>query len=515
MADDTQLLRQYVETRSEAAFSAVVQRHVDLVYAAALRRTAGQRQFAEEVTQEVFCEVARKASSLANHPMLIAWLYSHTRFLALKCVRGEVRRKSREEQASALAAVDTPETSGDWHRLNPVIDQAMDALSAADRSAVLLRFFDGRTFAEIGGELGLTEDGARLRVNRALEKLRRVLARAGITSTAAGLAVVLSENVAMSAPAGLTTSVVSAATAAGATTAAGVTGTLAFMSLTKVAAVIAGAAAIGAVGTLIVQQQEIGRTRAALVAASDELARLQTQLGTETRAAADSETRLAEQRAKTIALAASGARANGVPAELIAGTTLYRNPDFQQALHERFRAEARLRYVGLYRSLGLSAPQIEAFENAVVARDTKLFEIDALARARGAESGDRESLRLRAEAEAEFRRGVAHLAPTEQLAAYDAAVDAREFTGKVASYLFQGESALTPVQFEALSHAVVANTRNGEVDWDRVMNDATPTLTPKQLAAIAAARNARESNRQFQQAYAQAIRAPQPTSAIP
>ena len=69
----------------------------------------------------------------------------------------------------------------DWERVRPVLDDAMRDLAAADREAVLLRFFEQRPFAEIGAALNVTDDAARMRVDRALEKLRALLARRAFT----------------------------------------------------------------------------------------------------------------------------------------------------------------------------------------------------------------------------------------------------------------------------------------------------------------------------------------------
>jgi hypothetical protein len=104
-------------------------------------------------------------------------------------------------------------TEVDWERLRPVLDEAMHELSAGDREAVLMRYFRGWRFAEIGQRLGLTEDAARMRVERALEKLRVALGRRRITSTTAALGVILANQPTVAVPAGLATTVASAALA--------------------------------------------------------------------------------------------------------------------------------------------------------------------------------------------------------------------------------------------------------------------------------------------------------------
>ncbi len=210
--DDATLLRRYVRDRSEAAFAELVRRHVDLVYAAAWRRTDGDTHRAADVTQIVFTTLAQRAAALANHTVLAGWLYTTTRNAALNLQRGEARRRARETGAHTMhELLSDPEPTADWEQLRPVLDAAMDELDARDREAVLVRFFQGRPFAEVAATLRVSEDAARKRVDRALDKLRAQLGRHGITSTAAALGAVLANQTAMAAPAGLIASIPSRA----------------------------------------------------------------------------------------------------------------------------------------------------------------------------------------------------------------------------------------------------------------------------------------------------------------
>lgn len=243
MADDRYLLKSFCENRSQEAFAVLVDRYLGLVYAAGLRRVGGQRQLAEDIAQQVFIELARRAESLAGHPMLIGWLYSYTRFAALRALRGEKRRELRERTAIELNAADAGLSAPQLAALQSIIDEAVDSLSSADRSAVLLRFFDGRSFAEIGAQLHLTEDGARLRVRSALGRLGRILHRQGITSTSAGLAAALAESLSASeVPVALPAAVVKASAVAslGAKNGLGVGRALFHMSTTKAVVVATG-----------------------------------------------------------------------------------------------------------------------------------------------------------------------------------------------------------------------------------------------------------------------------------
>jgi len=204
MNDDSALLKRYVETHDEGAFAELVQRYLNLVYFSALRQVAQDTQHAEDVTQAVFTELARKASSLAAHPALAGWLHTTTRFLASETMRAERRRQAREQEADIMDTLSNdPAASANWEHLRPIIDDSLDELSGDDREAVLLRFFANLPHAQIGQRLHLSENTARMRVDRALEKLRTSLAKRGVTSTAAALATVLANQALASAPAGL------------------------------------------------------------------------------------------------------------------------------------------------------------------------------------------------------------------------------------------------------------------------------------------------------------------------
>ena len=209
MTDDAELLRRYADEKSEEAFAEFVRRNLGLVYHAALRQCGGDAHRAEDVASAVFTDVARKAGSLARRLALAGWLHTSTCYAAAQAVRGEVRRQRREREAHAMNEIQA-KANGDsaaaaeWEQMRPVIDEALHALPERDREAVLARFFEGRAFAEIGARLALSEDAARMRVERALEKLRVALVKRGVTSTtAAVLGVALANQAGAAVPAGL------------------------------------------------------------------------------------------------------------------------------------------------------------------------------------------------------------------------------------------------------------------------------------------------------------------------
>jgi RNA polymerase sigma factor (sigma-70 family) len=230
MTNDAELLRRYADEGLEAAFAEVVRRNIDFVYAAALRQARGNTALARDVTQAVFTDLARKAAMLARHEALVGWLHTATRFAAAKALRSEARRKVREREAQAM--IETKNDSGaavDWARLDPVIDAVLGELKERERMAILLRFFEKKSLADVGENLLLSEAAARSCVDRALEKMRARLARRGVDSTAAALTLALANQVGAAAPTGFAALVTSGALASAVGGAAGAFGLATFI----------------------------------------------------------------------------------------------------------------------------------------------------------------------------------------------------------------------------------------------------------------------------------------------
>lgn len=246
MTEDITLLREYVEKRSESAFAELVQRRVGVVYAIALPQVGGDAHLAQDVAQKVFVELARHATRLLDRPTIGGWLYRTTHYTAVDLVRAERRRRDREQRSELMPdPAETSSAATPWDKLWPVINEALSALSDRDRDAVALRFFEGRPFAEIGRVLRLSEEAARKRVERALDRMAQALARRGITSTSGAVAVALAEKAACAAPAGLAPGVTGTALASAAASTGG--GILAALGSLKVAALFGTAAAVVAI----------------------------------------------------------------------------------------------------------------------------------------------------------------------------------------------------------------------------------------------------------------------------
>jgi len=261
MSNDAELLEHYAREGSEADFVELVGRHLNLVYGAALRQAAGSTALAEDITQAVFTELARKAATLKRHPALSGWLYTCVRHTASNYRRSERRRQQREQTVCMMSEHETPDRANLlWDELKPVLDDALHSLADKDRTAVVLRFLQERSFREVGEALGLAENAARMRVDRALEKLRGLLAQRGITSTASGLATALTVGTTFSAPSGMAASVASSAMATVGISTAGTSTTIAtIMTMTKVKVGLAAILVTAGVGVPMWQRSQVDR----------------------------------------------------------------------------------------------------------------------------------------------------------------------------------------------------------------------------------------------------------------
>jgi RNA polymerase sigma factor (sigma-70 family) len=254
MNHDAELLRRYAEEHSESAFAELIQRNVDVVYSAALRVLHGDIHRAQDVTQQVFVEMARQARRLVKHPALVGWLYTTTRQMALRVVRTDQRRKTRERQATMMNEPSNV-AEPDWDRMRPMIEEAMHELGEKDRVAVLMRFFQKKPLRDVGTVLGLNENAARMRVERALEKLRTHLARKGVVSTGALLASTLAGHAVMTAPPAFVSALAGASLTAAAATSSSIT-FLEIIAMSKVKFSVIGLLMVAGVSVPLVLRHE-------------------------------------------------------------------------------------------------------------------------------------------------------------------------------------------------------------------------------------------------------------------
>ena len=259
MTSDLDLLKQYARENSQEAFAELVRRHVNLVYSAALRQVRSP-QLAEEVAQSVFTDLARNAGKLKPDTVLTAWLYQVTRRTAIDVVRRESRRQLREQIAVEINAMNA--TASDWTHVEPFLDEAMEALDDTDRAAILLRYFENKSFREVGQILGTSDDAAQKRVSRAVERLREFFSKRNVTIGASGLVVVISANAVQAAPAGLAVTISTAAMLAGTTIATTATATVAkTIAMTTLQKTLITATIAAAVSTGIYEASQVSSLR--------------------------------------------------------------------------------------------------------------------------------------------------------------------------------------------------------------------------------------------------------------
>jgi RNA polymerase sigma factor (sigma-70 family) len=258
--DDMALLRNYAAHNSEAAFATLVSRWISFVYSAALRQVRDPH-LAEEVTQAVFIILAKKAGAIGDKTILSGWLFKTTRFAALAQTRAAARRRHHELEAQMHSEIRATPPDPLWDDISPLLDEALAQLSKTDRQALLLRFLENKSLAEVGTSLGTAEDTARMRINRALEKLRRFFMKRGVDSTPSLMAGLISTHAIHAAPAGLAATITAAAVKGSAVAGSILTlvkGTLNIMAWikTKTAIVIGVSTLLAGAAVLTLHEQE-------------------------------------------------------------------------------------------------------------------------------------------------------------------------------------------------------------------------------------------------------------------
>ena len=254
--DDGSLLRKFAETHDETCFRELLERRVGFVYAINLRRLRNPH-LAQEATQSVFIALARKAEQVSRGPSVMGWLHRSSCYESRNLMRAEINRRSRETEAQRQGTAAHDESSVQpEQQVDAVLDDALSELPDGDREAILARYFSNYSYAEIGAASGRSENAARMRVERALTKLRERLQRRGFESTAAVLSGLLPSYASAAVPSGLTTTISHAALS-------GLTATVipatffAFMNTTKIVAVTGVLAAVSVIGFEVHKTSEL------------------------------------------------------------------------------------------------------------------------------------------------------------------------------------------------------------------------------------------------------------------
>ncbi|MES2697967.1 MAG: sigma-70 family RNA polymerase sigma factor [Verrucomicrobiota bacterium] len=502
MKTDAELLREFAREGANAAYTELVQRHIGMVYGAALRHVGGDAHLAEDVTQTVFAALARKAEGVAQRGALAGWLYLSAHHAAAQVVRTERRRRTREEAHAMHERLINDETAAEWERVRPVLDEAMRELGEAEREAVLLRFFEQRPFAQIGAALNVSEDAARMRVERALEKLRALLGRRGIASAGAALGAALAGHASVTAPAALLGSVTGAGAVASASVAATAVGAGLFMKTTLMAV---SAAAVVAVGAALYQNDRAQRATAEAAAMAKQ------------RDAALAEARAAEQRSKeqmavaqrermAVASSEAAVTAQKAAAPPVVGTLELRAADGSQvgrSLNIEQTPEGRAAairdavaktHAAFFPKMGWSEQQQERFKTLWVERKEREHQLAQDARAKG-ETLDRDVVkRFFHQAEGEFNAKVqAEFGPAAVAGMEDFKAKGmfRAVVNDVTQRLFNSPNPLTSAQAERLIDVMADNARTpaGKFDFKAmdtaaVAVQAQTLLSPAQSAMV-------------------------------
>jgi RNA polymerase sigma factor (sigma-70 family) len=223
---------------SSVAFTQIVDRHVDMVYSAALRQVR-DAHLADDVTQAVFLLLWQKAGGLGAGTIVSAWLHRAAGYCAANALRIGAARKRHELKAAHMSARETsPQAHAEDAELSAVLDRAVARLSSTDRAAVIMRYFEGKTAEDVAIALHVTPEAARKRVERAVMKLQEILAGLGVTTATPALTGFLAKRAILPSPpqvaAGVQTTIHAAASGAVATTtgAAGVIAKGALVTMT-------------------------------------------------------------------------------------------------------------------------------------------------------------------------------------------------------------------------------------------------------------------------------------------
>jgi RNA polymerase sigma factor (sigma-70 family) len=187
--DDWDLLRAYAHRGAEDAFRELLHRHANMLFSTARRVLHGDAHLAQDVVQRAFCLLAQKAGRLPRTGSLGGWLYRTTYQLARETQRTEWRRTRRENLAATMPPpIPNASESNPWDFLAPVLDEAIHSLPSADQTVLVQRFLQQRSHRDVALSLGISEDAAKMRTQRSLGRLRKVLVQRGISLSTPALA---------------------------------------------------------------------------------------------------------------------------------------------------------------------------------------------------------------------------------------------------------------------------------------------------------------------------------------
>jgi RNA polymerase sigma factor (sigma-70 family) len=527
MVDDAELLRRFAHNHSQDAFTELVGRRVNLVYSVALRQVGYDAYLAEDVTQKVFTDLAIKAAALSRRAVLTGWLYRSAQFAASDIVRAERRRRHRDQQTYVMQdnSIEVVQAA-DWEKIRPLLDKFLGRLSETERDLVALRFFETCSFAEIGRRMQLTEDAARKRVERSLEKLRVSLRRDGISTPATVLATALSGQAGWAAPPGLSVTAVSGAILAASTSWTSLI--LTFMAIKTNLTV--GAVALLAIALALYQTNLRSISQSALRSTEDTFARQSTELGR-------MRERMKHAEEKSAALQAKIDKGNRLEPQVTVASrstttadsgsiNIKDYPEMREFGLNKQIAVARLQFGRLYRTLGLSKDEVNEFERLYAESFLTKQDLRDEAREHGVLASSPEIKNALQQADAPLRE----LLGAEGYKSYEdfrATQNLRDSVDTLASTLYFTDSPISSVASDKLLEIIQANGRSARIDpygnpvtlavnrsgdpmdtgvhWDKVIQQASTVLNAEQLENLQKIAEKDQANLQYSQYVAKVL----------
>lgn len=173
-ASDAELLAAFAASGDDPAFAELVRRHLPLVLAVTRRRLGGSG-LAEDAAQQVFIALSRRVRQLKGIPCLPAWLQRAAVLESTRLARGESRHRLRNQQAGH------PQGESGGGTQEGKLDSALASLPERDRQVLLLHHFEKLAYDQVARRLGISAEAAQRRGHRALEKLRALFLRQGVS----------------------------------------------------------------------------------------------------------------------------------------------------------------------------------------------------------------------------------------------------------------------------------------------------------------------------------------------
>lgn len=495
---DATLLKHFSATADDAAFTQVCERYASLVYHAAFRQLGGNAHSAADASQAVFSLLAAKAHHLTVHRNLAGWLHVTTRLVVQHMRRREQRRVQREHQAFLLDEITRMDpTKNQDACFLPLIDEVVAELGGLDRDVVLLRYEMDLTFAQIGSRVGLSENAARMRAERALEKLRFAFAKRGIGSTAVAIGAFIAQQAQAEIPVGFAKAVATAALTTPAQGAIAGTSFFFFMSTSKMITTVSLCLCATGIGLALFEASAAAKVRDELREAQRAAANQAKDLEAELQRAR-SETASAVKDASSLQVALNEIKRRPEPTTTPASKKngdddfdkfVASRPDLQQLYIQQQTVRFLTRYGPLYQKLHLTPEQVRSFV-AVMSESAQAFiDVPVSAVAQGLTKTDPSVKVLLDQAKQQRDRGLRELLGVEGFAEfeqYDRAANYRMFTNSLAGNLFWTEAPLTPEQADRFSQVLAETAASGPsgLNLAASIEQAKDFLKPIQLAIL-------------------------------